>query len=221
LFGGLGNLFTAASGIMNFGSGEYTDAALAGLSLVGPGKIVRGAAGAGFLLDELSESFGGNLFGKSDNNAPKEKETKSGGTLPLTQMMSSKDGEKNISQQPQQTSEGTKTQLAFNSEVNVMPMGDKTSEQSNIAPAAPTPNITAAFNPGTSISPTQQTLPNIGPIPDALPNVVIASANDQQRPPGPSPSLGTKSATNTPKIKSFNPDNFYVMYSQINYNVVV
>jgi hypothetical protein len=65
-----------------------------------------------------------------------------------------------------------------------------------------------------------QTVPfNIGPEPEPKPNVVYApsasSAPQQQQP------LSTGAASDVPFIPSSNTDNFYTLYSQINYNVVL
>ena len=65
-----------------------------------------------------------------------------------------------------------------------------------------------------------QTVPfNIGPEPEPKPNVVYApsasSAPQQQQP------SSTGAASDVPSIPSSNTDNFYTLYSQINYNVVL
>lgn len=65
-----------------------------------------------------------------------------------------------------------------------------------------------------------QTVPfNIGPEPEPKPNIVYApsssSAPPQQQP------LKSGPASDVPAIPSSNPDNFYTLYSQINYNVVM
>ena len=65
-----------------------------------------------------------------------------------------------------------------------------------------------------------QTVPfNIGPEPEPKPNIVYApsgpSASPQQQP------LSTGPASDVPFIPSSNVDNFYVLYSQVNYNVVM
>jgi hypothetical protein len=65
-----------------------------------------------------------------------------------------------------------------------------------------------------------QTVPfNIGPEPEPKPNVVYApsgsSAPQQQQP------SSTGAASDVPFIPSSNTDNFYTLYSQINYNVVL
>jgi hypothetical protein len=64
------------------------------------------------------------------------------------------------------------------------------------------------------------TLPlNVGPAPEPTPNVVykrIGSSAQQQS--GAAPTGG--SVNEVPAISASNPDNFYVLYSQVNYNVV-
>jgi len=65
------------------------------------------------------------------------------------------------------------------------------------------------------------TLPlNVGPAPEPTPNVVykrIGSSAQQQS--GAAPTGG--SVNEVPAISASNPDNFYVLYSQVNYNVVI
>jgi hypothetical protein len=60
---------------------------------------------------------------------------------------------------------------------------------------------------------------NVGPAPEPTPNVVykrIGSSAQQQS--GAAPTGG--SVNEVPSISASNPDNFYVLYSQVNYNVV-
>jgi len=60
---------------------------------------------------------------------------------------------------------------------------------------------------------------NLGPAPEAKPNVVYkrTGSSAQQR-SGAAPTGG--SVNEVPAISASNPDNFYVLYSQVNYNVV-
>jgi len=60
---------------------------------------------------------------------------------------------------------------------------------------------------------------NIGPEPEPKPNIVYAPSGSSA-PPQKQP-LSTGSASDVPHIPSSNPDNFYTLYSQINYNVVL
>jgi hypothetical protein len=58
---------------------------------------------------------------------------------------------------------------------------------------------------------------NIGPEPELKPNIVYASSGSsapQQQP------LKSGPASDVPFISSSNPDNFYALYSQINYNII-
>ena len=60
--------------------------------------------------------------------------------------------------------------------------------------------------------------PNLGTLPEPPPDVVVLENNKDQ----PSSVIGRDSQTLTdvPLIPSGNPDNFYTLYSQVNYNVV-
>ena len=62
-------------------------------------------------------------------------------------------------------------------------------------------------------------IPNVGALPEPSPNVIMAGGQgDSQQ----SPSLQSPPVeSDTPIINSSNPDNFYVLYSQLNYNVVI
>ena len=66
----------------------------------------------------------------------------------------------------------------------------------------------------------QITPPNVGVLPEANPNLIMAqsavAANNQ-----PQTSPSSKPLTDVPLINSSNPDNFYTLYSQVNYNVVM
>jgi hypothetical protein len=60
---------------------------------------------------------------------------------------------------------------------------------------------------------------NVGPAPEPTPNIIykrIGSSAQQQS--GAAPTGG--SVNEVPSISASNPDNFYVLYSQVNYNVV-
>jgi hypothetical protein len=96
---------------------------------------------------------------------------------------------------------------------------------SSTLPLMPSAPAETSSKPSTAeITPAQttkmQTVPfNIGPEPEPKPNVVYApsgpSAPPQQQP------LSTGPASDVPLIPSSNTDNFYTLYSQINYNVVL
>ena len=60
---------------------------------------------------------------------------------------------------------------------------------------------------------------NVGPEPEPKPNIVYTSSGSSSPPP--QQSLKSGPASDVPAIPSSNPDNFYALYSQINYNVVI
>lgn len=106
-----------------------------------------------------------------------------------------------------------------------MKLQDSTNQTSSIPSKEPVKPVEMSSKPSTpEITPAQttkmQTVPfNIGPEPEPKPNIVYApsapSAPQQQQP------LSTGAASDVPFIPSSNPDNFYTLYSQINYNVVL
>lgn len=59
----------------------------------------------------------------------------------------------------------------------------------------------------------------IGTLPAAKPNVILTGG--QSKAPVPQPSGSSEPISDVPLISSGNSDNFYVLYSQLNYNVVV
>jgi hypothetical protein len=75
------------------------------------------------------------------------------------------------------------------------------------------------------ITPAQMTTPpkepqQVGQLPEPKPSLTMiktSSAQQQQ----PNPPLTNGALTDVPLINSANPDNFYVLYSQLNYNVVM
>ena len=67
----------------------------------------------------------------------------------------------------------------------------------------------------------QTSLPNIGPAPVAQPNVVMMSSMSGGQPQEPQMTSSGGAASDVPAISSSNPSNFYTLYSQVNYNVVM
>jgi hypothetical protein len=80
-------------------------------------------------------------------------------------------------------------------------------------------DIPAEVSPQAQTTRIPSTAFNLGPAPEPTPNVVykrIGSSAQQQS--GAAPTGG--SVNEVPAISASNPDNFYVLYSQVNYNVV-
>ena len=74
----------------------------------------------------------------------------------------------------------------------------------------------AGVSPSPTRTPTQSAP---GPAPTPPPNVVYKKVSSPGG--GGNQPLKTGSATDIPNISSSNPDNFYTLYSQVNYNVVI
>ena len=113
------------------------------------------------------------------------------------------------------TSEQFKAATQAREEAKVQGLSGKESEiyVANAAMNAGTPS-TASIS-----SPNPKQTPNVGALPEPTPNVIMAGGQggSQQSPTPQAPSAGS----DTPIINSSNPDNFYVLYSQLNYNVVI
>jgi hypothetical protein len=70
------------------------------------------------------------------------------------------------------------------------------------------------------VQPLPKPTQNVGELTEPAPNVIMmpsGQSNNQQSSISQAPTNGT----DTPLISSSNPDNFYVLYSQLNYNVVI
>ena len=61
--------------------------------------------------------------------------------------------------------------------------------------------------------------PNIGALPEPSPDIVYLQNSQQNNTPV--ASGGTQTLTDVPLIPSSNPDNFYALYAQVSYNVVI
>ena len=87
------------------------------------------------------------------------------------------------------------------------------------SPITTTPSTSAPANSSSSISSMSMPTPNIGPAADnSEPEIIyrrVGSGNGEQQIP-----LKSGSASDVPLISAFNPDNFYVLFSLVNYNVV-
>jgi hypothetical protein len=74
--------------------------------------------------------------------------------------------------------------------------------------------------PSAQVQPLPKPTQNVGELPEPSPNVIMIPSgqiNNQRSSISQAPTNGT----DTPLISSSNPDNFYVLYSQLNYNVVM
>jgi hypothetical protein len=95
---------------------------------------------------------------------------------------------------------------------------------SSTLPLVPAPAETSSKPSIPIITPAETskvpTLPfNVGPEPEPKPNIIYTSSGSPTPPP--QQPLKSGPASDVPAIPSSNPDNFYTLYSQINYNVVI
>ena len=82
------------------------------------------------------------------------------------------------------------------------------------------PTVQAVPLPSAQVQPLPKPTQNVGELSEPAPNVIMmpsGQTNNQQSSISQAPTNGT----DTPLISSSNPDNFYVLYSQLNYNVVI
>ena len=332
--------WAAVESFMNFKNGEYVDAIMPIVSILGPGKFIRGLFAAGFLADNIAEVFGTNIFGKDPNKEKeakivfeeeknKKKEEKPPATTsktaakvePTAKAQTSLMGDKNKkdgveanvssgsipeSAEIKPTSDSGASPASATTSVSSpvstaqtpmmspssaatnAPSSDATTapattaqtpmlKQSPVAPSPPSPEIEKNFQkawdnrnfglargriesawdnmtideqqqakvwakskgydwtemkltekspvvPAEVTAAKMQPLPkstqNVGELPEPKTSVIMAPAA-QNQPQQSSASSASPSETNVPLISSSNPDNFYVLYSQLNYNVVV
>ena len=112
--------------------------------------------------------------------------------------------------------------------VNIAPVAGESGADSQAAAVTPQGQPTdysSVFSGQAQIQPlksqeSQQKMQSVGPLPEPQPTVVMAPS-----PPAPVQSApsggGGGPANSVPAISSSNPDNFYVLYSQAHYNVVI
>ena len=110
---------------------------------------------------------------------------------------------------PSPSVETTSGQTSPSASNNEMPTNAKTSSQPSI------PQISQA-----EVQKVPTSLTNIPPEPEAKPNIVYASSGGSNSQPQSQPS-NSGSATDVPLFSSSNPDNFYALYSQVSYNVIM
>ena len=240
LLSGIGKVLTGISGAMNVLNDEYVDAALAALTFVPGGGIFTGlkvAAGTVFALDEIAEALGKNFTGADPKLLEqKQKELEDAKKKNQNKLISSP-LKKDEPPKPETTKPApttTMTPPASNLQINspAATPKDNVPVSTPAAISAPASTLSSASAP-TEISPKpstpeitpaqttkMQTVPfNIGPEPEPKPNIIYASSNPSSPPP--QQPLKSGPASDVPAIPSSNPDNFYTLYSQISYNVVM
>ena len=227
--GFFGSILTGLSGAMNFMNGEYVDTALAALSMVPRGGIFFKGVRVAFAIDELMEAFGKNFTG-ADPKLLKQKREEAeaykqsmgeGEPKPATTSTSAKPTESLMGDKKGDTKgvEANTAQASFKSEDELKKPetgGTTTSPSQAQVSSTSTGSSTPAQ---VSSAPKADMSGSVGPEPKSEPTVQIlpSSGGQQQSVPAESASQ----ASSIPNIRSSNIDNFYTLYSQINYNVVV
>lgn len=75
------------------------------------------------------------------------------------------------------------------------------------------------MKPAAQITPPPRNVNKAEALPEVQPNVIVATDNNAASKP--TPPKAPSANPDVPAIPSSNPDNFYILYSQLNYNVVV
>jgi len=214
--GMFGGLFNGISAFMNAKNGEYIDTAMIVLSMFGKGRIVRGLFGLGYGADEIAEAFGSNIFGKDPKaravveEAKKQKESEpaqaetSSNVEPTEGLMGGKSMDDDHH-------DGGGVE-ANTSQANFQNIDEPT--PADVSPAGSSePPAAQVSSPGNMSTPAS----SVGPTPAPAPEVNILPQTPQATEV---PSEQAPNAADIPRVVSFNKDNFYPLYSQVNYNVV-
>ena len=194
------SLFTgAAFGGMRLAQGDITGAAMEAASAIsatlpGPGT---------FLSTTIDVAIAGRDFGAFKGTALEKKEPGAKPTKPAakTKPANAKKPSASTLKMPTAASQSAETTV----------VAAETTSQAQ-AQLQTTPAQTQSL---------QTSLPNIGPAPAAQPNVVMMSSMSGGQPQEPQMTSSGGAASDVPAISSSNPSNFYTLYSQVNYNVVM
>jgi len=118
---------------------------------------------------------------------------------------------------PTPTTTPAKTSTSSTEQTSQLPPYPKDKETTTPAETSSKPSTPKITPAETSKVPTAPV--NVGPEPEPKPNIVYTSSGSSSPPP--QQPLKSGAASDVPAIPSSNPDNFYTLYSQINYNVVM
>jgi hypothetical protein len=248
--GGIGSLTgriaTLASALMNFFNGENVDAILAAATLFGPGRIIKIAAGLGYAADEIAELFGSNIFGK-DPRAEKIKEaaekekkqtqkvsTESTKKENLESLKLTQDEQKQLTEYQQkaqiESAETTPTITELPSYstpmISMLPesLGSMSEEPTRFVSVPGLKSLTGEEQKNLQVESkpkaTQEKVQTLSSLSEPQPNIIMLPSNQQQSAVTKAPSA-SGNANSVPAIQSSNPENFYVLYSQVQYNVVM
>lgn len=213
-----GGLFNGISAFMNLKNGEYVDTAILALGMFGPGRLVKGLMSIGFAADEIAEAFGMNIFGKDPNaqaqaaavveeaKAQKASAADTSSNVQPTEPLMGGDSSSSGDSSKEDGVEANTSQANFQSEDSTQP-ADVSPSGSQEPPAAQISSSSSSSTSSSEVGPTPKPEPQV--------NIIPQSSNPQSV-----PAEGGAQASKIPNIPSSNRDNFYTLYSQVNYNVV-
>jgi hypothetical protein len=234
--GGVKNLGKGAQGVLR-GTGNVASKLFAPIALgvgtyrIAQGDIVGGllsygsaipGVGLGFAGLDIAREFGlgkGTFFGKQESqqqaSTPPATPQPPAATPPATPQPPASVA------QPQTSAMPTPSEMTFSVDTANMLQGPAQALSQETAPSYGTINVEGLLQekpPAADVQAPPKPATPVGTLPEAKPNIIMAGGGrdrtqtiaSQQQP-----------LTDVPFIPSANTDNFYVLYSQLNYNVVM
>ena len=211
----LGKGVAALGGAADVATGQNFDATLAFTSLLIPQtRLITGTA---YAADAIAEVFGGNIFGKNSNQKPGAPEAQN-------PMIPKFEFGKNINFSSLQAFASDKinqfgNMFGFSGDPGPKPGSPQILPEDTMNTLGPRSIPVVPYKPPAKIQPTQTQTPNVGPPPEPKPDIIYTTTGNQQQ--GAVQDQQSVPITDVPLISSSNPDNFYTLYSQLNYNVVI
>lgn len=234
-FSGVKNLGRGAQGVLR-GSGNVASKLFAPLAIgvgtyrIAQGDIVGGllsygsaipGVGLGFAGLDIAREFGlgkGTFFGKQESK-PQQGQPQQ--TPPAAAPAAQPPATPAAIAQPQTPAMPTPSEITFSVDTANMLQGPSQALSQETAPSYGTMNLEGLLQdkpPTADVQAPPKPATPVGTLPEAKPNIIMAGGGrdrtqtiaSQQQP-----------LTDVPFIPSANTDNFYVLYSQLNYNVVM
>lgn len=217
LLPGLQQVMGATAAAVDFSQGEFIGGGLNVLSMA-PGPIGWLGLGSRLLYGAAKGEFSGKQ--PTQNNkpdpTPKPESTK---VAPTQQQLPA--ATPPPAAQPQMTAMPTASEITFGVDTANTLQGPSQPLSLETAPSYGTMNIEGLLEdkkPAAEIkSPPKPTTP-VGTLPEAKPNIIMAGGGRDRTQ---TVAAQQEPLTDVPFIPSSNTDNFYVLYSQMNYNVVM
>jgi len=194
--------------------GAIPDLAFAGIDFY-QGKNEAGMLGLGAAAASLSTPFT-NIFGEGASLALGTAAAYKSATTPSNEERKAAANKK----PDKKPAANTKPAKAKKPGASTLQMNAPASQSAETSTAETTSQAQLQTTPARTQS-LQTSLLNIGPAPEPKPNVVMMSSLAGGQPQEPQMTSTGGAASDVPAISSSNPSNFYTLYSQVNYNVVM